>query len=479
MARPSVDDVTETGATTARDGEHLILGATVRALGAWPAGWRYPGAHRDPRSDAEVLRAIATTAERAHLDFLYFGDWLATASEFQFTDPYLLARIEPFAAAGYLAAITEQIGLVVTANTVYSQPYAVARAAASLDLLSGGRIGLNLTTGAEPRSAANFGDARVPSAVDRFESAAEYIEILRRLWDSWRDGSIVADAATGQFIDESLVAVASFEGRHHSVAGPLNVVRPPQGHLPIMLASSSTGARDLAAQHADLTLVAPATLDEAVRCFTESKARAEDAGREVQPVITSILPIVAATREKAWAIYDELVELVQADDVRALAPEGIPGTRTTRALAGVLGVSLTGVQLGEPVHARAAARFSELGSRLVSVVTQRSGRTIGGQRSITYQHLLVAHTVVAPIIVGSASDVADHLEQWFRARAVDGFTVLAPFLTAQFDDFVELVIPELVRRGLYRSEYDGSTLREHLGLGSARSSHSTAPLLTR
>jgi len=461
-----------------RDGEHIILGATVRTVGAWPAGWRYPGAHSDPATDAAALRRLALAAEAAKLDFLFFGDWLATAPGYEFTDPYLLARIEPFAAAGYLAALTERIGLVVTANTVHSEPYAVARTTASLDLLSGGRIGLNLATGAEPRSASNFGTEAVPPAGARLAAAAEYIDLVRALWDSWQDGAILADVDSGQFIDDSLIVPTNYSGRFHTSTGPLNVLRPPQGHLPVMLAGSSPGARQLGAAFADLRLVSPPTLDEAVLAYADARLQVEKAGRDSREhrQLTPILPVVAETREEAWDIYDRLVELVQGDDVRDNGPRGLPANRTMRALAGAIGVPLSGVLLDEAVPRRVGARFSDLGKRLAAIVKARSGRTIAGERPITYRHLLVAHTVVAPVIVGSADDVADHLETWFRASAVDGFTVLAPYLHEQFEAFTTLVVPRLVARGLFRADYEGSTLRDHLALPVPGNVHQHDPL---
>ena len=461
---------------TDRDGEHLILGLTVRALGAWPAGWRHPGAHRDPAVDGAVLARLATSAEKAGLDFLFFGDWLATAPEYQYTDPYLLARIEPFAAVGYLAALTERIGLIVTANSVHSDPYAVARATASLDLLSRGRIGLNLATGAEARSASNFGSDVVPSAPDRLAAAAEYLEIVRSLWDSWQDDAIVADDGTGEFIDPTRIVATNFTGYYHSSSGPLNVLRPPQGHPPVMLAGSSSGARDLGATYADICLVSPPTLDDAIVAYADAKERVAASGRDPRAhhLVTPILPIAGRTRAEAWDRYDRLVDLVQLEDLRG-APAGLPANRTLRALAGVLGVPLTGVQLDEAVPLRVSARFSELGRRLVEVVRSRSGRTIGGERSTTYRHLLVAHSVVAPIIVGSADDIANHLETWFRRSAIDGFTVLTPYLDDQLDAFTELVLPELQRRGLFRTGYTGTTLRDHLGLPVPHNVHLSVP----
>jgi FMN-dependent oxidoreductase (nitrilotriacetate monooxygenase family) len=460
------------------DSRHIVLGATVRALGAWPSGWRYPGAHRNPLDDKTALARAAIAAEDARLDFLFFGDWLATATEYEFTDAYLLARLEPLAAISYLAATTSRIGLVATVNSSHSEAYAVARSSASADLLSGGRVGLNIATGAEPRSAKNFGWDQVHSDSDRIEAAGELIELVRRLWDSWEDDAFVADVATGRLIDPRKIHATDFAGRHRNSAGPLNVLRPPQGHLPIALATGSPHARRLATQTADIMLSSPRTQQEAIDGYAEAKRDAAAAGRDPDEfiVLASILPIVGKTREEAWSVYDALVELVPLEgdlDVE------LPTNRSVRMLSSVLGVPVREVVFDDAVPIRTAGRFSELGRGLVRVVEERSGRTIGGDRAITFRHLAVAHSVVAPVIVGSAEDVADHLESWFSTKAVDGYTVLSAFLGEQFEAFTTLVVPELQRRGLFRSEYEGSSLREHLGLRRPENIHTTTlPFIT-
>jgi len=444
----------------------LILGATVRTLGAWPAGWRYPGAPNDPRNDVEVLTKIASAAEAAGLHFLYFGDWLATSAEYEYTDPYLLARIEPFAAIGYLAAITTRIGLIATVNSAHSEPYSAARSAASIDLLSNGRVGLVVTSGSERRSAANFGWSKVNPDSDRIASAAEFIEVLRGLWDSWQDDAFVADVEAGKLIESSRLHTLAYRGTYQSALGPLNVIRPPQGHVPVGLVGSAENARDLAARAADFSFITAGTLASTIDSYSTAKEATAAAGRDPADhvLLASILPVVAPTREGAWAIYDELVEILPVETVSGHPSAGqLPPNRTIRTLAAILGVPLTGILIDEIVPPRVAERFTPQGRRLIDVVGARSGRAIGGRRGITYRHLLVAHAVVAPIIVGSAEDVADHLESWYRLRAVDGFTVLSAFAD-QLEAFTTLVVPELQRRGLFPEQYGGASLRDHFGL---------------
>ena len=450
----------------ARDERRLVIGATVRTLGAWPAGWRHPSAHRNPRDDRSELARIATAAEAAGLHFLYFGDWLATSADFEFTDPYLLARIEPFAAIGYLAAITSKIGLVATVSSSHAEPYSTARASASIDILSGGRVGLSVTSGSEQQSASNFGWRTIHPDADRIAAAGEFIEILRGLWDSWDDDAFIADAESGRLIDPDALHTLGFEGRLRSAAGPLNVIRPPQGHPPIAIVGAAENSRQLAAQSADLCFVSPKGLDDAVDAYAHTKTAAAAYGRDPDQflLLSSIFPIVAKTREAAWRCYDELVQLVPVEIVAGRAEaHALPANRTIRSLAQALGVPLNGVTIDDVVSDRLALRFSELGRTLVETVGARSGRIIGGHRGVTFRHLLVAQIIAAPIVVGSHEDIADYFEAWFRRRAVDGFTVMSAY-TAQFEAFAELVVPELRRRGLFEDAYTGETLREHLRL---------------
>ncbi|TFV99691.1 NtaA/DmoA family FMN-dependent monooxygenase [Orlajensenia leifsoniae] len=458
--------------------EHIIIGAMVRALGAYPSGWRIPGAHADPRTDTAVLRRTAKLAEAAHLDYLFFGDWLATGSDLEVRDPYLLARIDPLSAITYLAGITRRIGLIATANTTYSDPYTLARATASVDALSSGRAGLNLVTGAEPRAAGNHGRDAHWGNEHRYDQATEFIEALRLLWDSWEDDAFVHDRATGRLIDPTRLHSADYNGEHVRVAGALNVVRPVQGHLPIVHAGTALRSRQLAAATADVALVAVPTLAEGVQLSSELRRQTVAAGRAADElrIISPVLPVVASTQEEAWAIFDQLLALVPLDDGSALSlSPDFPAGRGIRALSQAVGVALGPQALDAVVTRRLAERFSDLGQHLIELVAVRTGRRIGdSERPITLRHLLATHLVPSAAIVGDAGTVADHLQEWFEAGAVDGFNVLTAFHGDQFEAFTTLVIPELQRRGLFREAYAGRTLREHLGLERPANLHAAA-----
>lgn len=461
----------------------LIVGAMVRTLGAYPSGWRHPGAHADPRADAAILRRVARLAEHADLDYLFFGDWLATGPDLEFRDPYLLARIDPLSAVLFLAGITERIGLIATVNSTYADPYATARATASLDLLTGGRAGVNLVTGAEPRAAANHGRDAHADNETRYDRAEEFVRALRLLWESWDADAWVADRDSGVLIDPDGLRAAAFDGSHVRVEGPLNVARPPQGHPPIVHAGTSPRSRRLAAAEADLALIAAGDPAVAAATRTELRSLAEASGRSADDlkVIVPVLPVVAETDAAARAIVDRLLLLVPIDDGAGLGAgkEGRadrPGLPANRSLASFLEVAglpaddpARGAEVDDAVTASTAARFSEAATRTLDLVGARTDRTLGGTKPVTWRHLIAAHAVPANFAVGGPAEIADHFESWRDAGAADGFNVLSAFQPAQFEAFTSLAVLELRRRGLLGRS--GATLRDRLGLGAPRLAH--------
>ncbi|GAA3212296.1 NtaA/DmoA family FMN-dependent monooxygenase [Microbacterium terregens] len=454
----------------------LIVGAMVRTLGAYPSGWRHPGAHADPRADAAILARIARLAEDADLDYLFFGDWLATGADLEFRDPYLLARIDPVSAVLYLAGLTRRIGLIATVNTTYADPYAIARASASLDVLTGGRGGINLVTGAEPRAAGNHGRDAHADNDTRYDRADEFVAVLRRLWESWDDAAWIADTEAGVLIDPHLLRPAAFEGAQLLVEGPLNVARPPQGHLPIVHAGTSSRSRALAAEHADLALIAGPDATAAKLARTQLRAAALVAGRDPDrlKVIATVLPVVAETDGAAHAIVERLLRLVPLDDgsgngQRASFPPG----RSLREFLTLAGVPedhpARDRNVDDVVDAAASDLFAEPAARTLQIVQERTGRTVGGAEPVTWRHLVAAHAVPAAFLVGGPAAIADHFELWRDEGAADGFNVLSAFQPQQFEAFTRLAVPELRRRGLLGR--DGATLRERLGIGAPRLLH--------
>lgn len=459
--------------------EPLIIGAMVRTLGAYPSGWRQPGAHRDPATDAEILRHIAREGEDAGLDYLFFGDWLATGPDLEFRDPYLLARIDPVSAVLFLAGVTSRIGLIATVNTTYSDPYATARSLASLDVLTGGRAGINLVTGAEPRAAGNHGRDAHADNETRYDRAEEFVEALRRLWDSWGEGAWIADADRGVLIDPDGLRAADLQGTQLRVTGPLNVARPPQGQIPIVHAGTSPRSRALAATEADLALTAAPTLADAIATRRLLRDIAAEAGRspDALKVIAPVLPVVADTDAEARRIVERLLALVPLAEGHQAARTAFPPNRTVAALASALGVAaddpLRAAAFDAPVTLAEVRRLGEHGAalaeRLARIAGLRvSGPGITGGDPLTWRHLVAAHAVPAAFVVGDAGTIADHFETWRDEGAADGFNVLSAFQPAQFEAFTRQAAPELRRRGLLRSveEGAGATLRDRLRISS-------------
>ncbi|WAA65072.1 NtaA/DmoA family FMN-dependent monooxygenase [Microbacterium oxydans] len=462
--------------------EPLIVGAMVRTLGAYPSGWRQPGAHRDPAADADILRHIAREGEDAGLDYLFFGDWLATGPDLEFRDPYLLARIDPVSAVLFLAGITSRIGLIATVNTTYADPYTTARSLASLDVLTRGRAGINLVTGAEPRAAGNHGRDAHADNETRYDRAEEFVEALRRLWDSWDEDAWIADAERGVLIDPEGLRAADLHGAQVRVTGPLNVARPPQGRIPIVHAGTSTRSRALAATEADLALTAAPTLADGIATRRLLRDIAAEAGRspDALKVIAPVLPVVADTDAAAHRIVERLLALVPLAEGHQPSRTAFPPNRTVAALADALDVAaddpLRAVAFDAPVTAAEAARLGERGAALIERLARIAGLHVSGLHvsgagrgePLTWRHLVAAHAVPAAFVVGDARTIADHFETWRDEGAADGFNVLSAFQPAQFEAFTRLAVPELRRRGLVRDagEREGATLRDRLGISS-------------
>ncbi len=369
--------------------------------------------------------------------------------------------------------MTERIGLIATVNSTYADPYATARATASLDLLTGGRGGVNLVTGAEPRAAANHGRAAHADTETRYDRAEEFVHALRLLWESWDADAWVADADRGVLIDAAGLSGAEFAGSHVRVEGALNVARPPQEHPPIVHAGTSARSRALAATEADLALIAASDPGGAAATRASLRALAAAAGRDPDDlkVIAPVLPVVAETDAGARAIVDRLLQLVPIDDGSGHASR--PGFPANRTLASFL--TYAGLAADHPAHsasvddavpASIAARFEESAARTLESVRSHTGRDVAGAHPVTWRHLIAAHAVPANFVAGGPVAVADHFEHWRDAQAADGFNVLSAFQPGQFVAFTTLAAPELHRRGLLGRE--GATLRERLSLGAPR-----------
>ncbi|MFD8333151.1 NtaA/DmoA family FMN-dependent monooxygenase [Streptomyces solisilvae] len=437
-------------ATTRR---RMHLGFTIWPTGFLPGAWRLPGSAPDGNSNPRLLQAAARTAERGKFDFFFIGDRVVGLTTSQYAAPNEVLRPEALTFAANVAAVTERIGLITTVNTTYAEPYNVARALATIDHLSGGRIGLNVVTGKNEEAARNFGRNEHWDNTRRYDWATEFIEVLQRLWDSWEDDARISDTETGRFVDENRVHRIDYKGEFFSVTGPLNVERPVQGQIPLINAGASERSRELGARYSDLRFTNSSVLGlpGAIEYYSDLKSRLAAAGRspEEQLVIPGIAVYTAPTSQEAHELYARLHGLAHR-------------TVDLEKLSGALGLDLAGADpdavLGDVADLTAA---SEAGTLIVA-----EARGLWGKDDITLREVNSSFQRRGWFkeIVGSPTGIADVLEEWFDKRAADGFMIFPPHMPGGLDAFVDLVVPELQRRGLFRTEYEGHTLRDHLGL---------------
>ncbi|MEW2547349.1 LLM class flavin-dependent oxidoreductase [Streptomyces sp. NPDC047002] len=429
----------------------LHLGWSIWPTGFHAAGWRLPEAAVDGTYNPRFLQRMARTAERGKLDFYFIGDRVVGLPEWQHERPNQVTRPEALTVAANVAAVTEHIGIVATVNTTYSDPYSLARSMAMLDHLSEGRAGWNIVTGLDEQAAKNFSRDKHWDNERRYDWADEFVEVASRLWDSWEDDAFVADKASGRFVDEAKIHRVDHKGEFFSVAGPLNIGRPPQGRVPLVHAGSSERSREFGAKYADIRFTMASDLDVAQRQYADLKGRLARYGRprDAQKILPGLAVYVAETPAAAHAKYREI------QDLATLAPDAAP-------LSGALGEDVSGrpldVPLGELLD---LASVPEAGRRIVA-----RARLAYGDEDITlldlvrYTRLGGGHREV----VGDAKGVADFMEQWLLDGAADGFVLFPPYLPGTLEQFTDLVVPELQRRGLHRKEYTSRTFRSFFGL---------------
>ena len=431
----------------------LHLNLFIYPGGHHEAAWRHPDAEISRVLDITYYQALARKAEGARLDAIFFADGPSLADNIRYASRF---RLEPLTWMSAIAAVTSRIGLIGTASTTYTEPYNLARQFASLDHLSRGRAGWNIVTTGAPGAAANFGLPEHPAHADRYARAEEYLEVVTRLWDSWEDDALVADAASGVFADTDKIHAVDHVGREFSVAGPLNLPRSPQGRPVYVQAGSSEDGRGFAARWAEAIFTAHQTLDSAQEFYADIKRRARGVGRDPGSVLVlpGISPVVADTEAEARALHDRLNELTQP-------------AYSLEVLRGTLGVDLSSYDLDGPFPVEALRldgdRAASSRAQLVVDIVQREQPTI---RQLMHR---LAGARGHRVVVGTPEQVADQMQLWHENGAADGFNIMPPWLSGGFDRFVDSVLPLLRERGLFRHEYDGTTLREHLGLDRPRS----------
>ncbi len=438
----------------------LHLNAFLMSTGHHEASWRLPESDSYAGTDVTHFQRLAQTAERGKLDSIFFADSPVLHGDVT-QRPY--GSLEPTVLLAAIAAVTERIGLIATASTTYNEPYNLARRFASVDQISGGRAGWNVVTTAGDAAAKNFSLAGQPAHSERYERAAEFLDVAQKLWNSWEDDAIVADKAAGIWGDNTRVHQANHVGRHFQVEGALDVPRSAQGHPVIVQAGSSENGKDFAARYAEAVFTAHQTLADAQAFYSDLKQRTAAAGRDPEgiKILPGIVPVIASTQEEARRLEQDLDDLILPEYAR-------------NQLAGVLRVPAESLQLDAQLPADlpsedqiegAKSRYTlivNLARREHLTVRQLIGRLGGGRGHRTF--------------AGTPDQVADAIQEWFEAGAADGFNIMPPVLPSGLDVFVDQVVPILQDRGLFRHEYTGRTLREHFGLAKPASSSNRVPL---
>ncbi|MDD2794861.1 LLM class flavin-dependent oxidoreductase [Acidocella sp.] len=426
----------------------LHLGAFMRPVSIHTAWWRYPGAQTDANFNFAALKHFAQTLERGKFDAFFMADHLAVLNMpiQALKRSATVTSFDPMILLPALAAVTERIGLIATGSTSYDQPFHVARRFASLDALSNGRAGWNIVTTGNPESARNFGLDDHLDHAERYRRAREFYDVVTGLWDSFADDAFLRDQASGVFFDPDKMHVLNHQGEFFKVRGPLNVARPVQGWPVIVQAGASEAGRQLAAETAEMVFGAGGPLDAAREFYADVKGRMVKLGRnrEHLKILPGALVVVGATRDEAQAKKDLIDSLVHPDSGLA-------------SLSVALGVDASHFELDAPLPDIPETNASKSSRERVIDSARRENLTV---RQLAAR----AGSYGGNSFVGTAADIADQMEEWFLTGAADGFNLMFHTVPAGLEEFVDQVIPELQRRGLFRREYEGTTLREHLGL---------------
>jgi N-acetyl-S-(2-succino)cysteine monooxygenase len=421
----------------------MHMGVFVLGTGNHTAGWRYEGAAAS-HIELPVIQDIAHIAERGKFDLLFISDAMVMDTS---DHPSFMCRFEPTTLISVLSASTTHIGLGATVSTSFSEPFNVARIFASIDHISDGRAAWNVVTSSNPKAALNFNRDEHMEHELRYQRANEFVDVVRGLWDCWDDGAIVADKTTGQFIDQDKVQALDHKGRFFQVKGPVNISRCPQGHPVIIQAGGSPSGLELAARTADVVFSVVQDLDAAKTAYADLKGRMSKYGRapNTLSVLPGVMPIIGASDAEARETLSKLQSW--------LTP-----TNAATLVASRIGYDVSGHPLDGPVPPPPPFQGSQAFSHMLYETARRENMTLGDLYNLT------AAARGHWVLCGTPRSIADTLEEWFAGMAADGFNILPPYFPGAFADFVDLVVPELQRRGLFRLDYQGRTLRDHLGL---------------
>jgi len=426
----------------------LHLGAFMRPVSIHTAAWRYPGAWPDANFNFPRIKRLAQTLERGMFDAFFMADHLAVLNMPMnaLMRSATVTSFEPMTLLPALAMVTEHLGLIATGSTTFDAPYHVARRFASLDHISGGRAAWNIVTTSNPDAALNFGLEEHVEHDERYRRAREFYDVVTGLWDSWAEDAFIRRTETGEYFDPSRLHVLNHKGDYYSVRGPLNIARPIQGWPVIVQAGASEAGRQFAAEVAEVIFAGAGDLAGSRALYADIKGRMTQLGRN--PDHLKILPgafvVVGDSMEEAKEKRARLDSLVHYDSAIA-------------SLSIALGTDASKFDPDRPLPDVPESNASQSGRARTIALAQRENLTVRqlAQRLGGY---------AGPALLGTPEIIADQMEEWLTTNACDGFNIMFPYLPGGVDDFVERVVPELQRRRLFRTEYEGKTLRENLGL---------------
>ena len=420
----------------------------MRPVGIHTGWWRFPGAYPDANFNFQHLKRFAQTLERGKFDAFFMADHLAVLNMpiKALRRSATVTSFEPLTLLSALAGATERIGLVATASTTFDAPYHIARRFASLDHISGGRAGWNIVTTSNPDAALNFGMDDHMEHDERYRRAREFYDVVTGLWDSFAEDAFSRDVETGVYFDPDRMHVLDHHGEFLKVRGPLNIARPIQGWPVIFQAGASEAGRQLAAETAEVIFASAGSLAEAQRFYADVKGRMKTLGRSPDhlKILPGALVVVGETDDEAKTKRALLDSLVHPDSGLA-------------SLSIALGCDASSFDLDGPLPEIPETNASRSGRERFVALAKRESLTVR-------QLAQIAGSFGGLSFVGTAATIVDRMEEWLLAEACDGFNVMFPHVPGGLDDFVDQVVPELQRRGLFRREYEGKTLRENLGL---------------
>ena len=434
-------------ATTPRQ---LHLNLFIHGRGHHEAAWRHPSASPLPLTDIRYYTGLARKAEAGLFDSVFLADTLAAGDD--------IARaprtwLEPITTLAALAGVTSRIGLVATCSTTYTEPFNLARQFGSLDHITGGRVGWNIVTTWLATASSNFGNQGPLDHAVRYERAEEYMRVVTGLWDSWSDDAVLDDRAAGQYARDGSIRPVHHTGPHYQVAGPLNQPRGPQGRPVFVQAGSSDTGRRFAARHAEAVFTAQMEKATARDFYTDLKALAVEAERAPEHILIlpGLSPVIGSTEAEAQRLARELNDLTDPEVGRKRLSGRFGGHDFSHLK---LDEPLTPADFPDPGTVEAARSRTEV---IIGLV-RREKPTL--RQLLGYLAGARGHFVTA----GTPEQIADLIEDWFHDGAADGFNLMPPVLPAMLDVFIAEVVPLLQRRGLFRTEYAGETLRAHYGL---------------